>query len=156
MMISDTTEFRHHHITQLSVTPEYRVLHGIQQLTAALQGAPYYRSGDLIRAIQSLKDILSNWAVETTPRELIAPQHDEKDKWDDRLLPRLQQPVQRVKNPANIEIPQAPRVLVPRPDMTAHTVANRTCARPKPDPPAVPPKLPPMAPPDVLKHPVAH
>ena len=36
MMISDTTEFRHHHITQPSVTPEDRVLHGLIQLTAAL------------------------------------------------------------------------------------------------------------------------
>ena len=56
MMISDTTEFRHHHITQTSVTPEDRVLHGLQQLTAAIQGAPYSQSGDQIRALQSLKD----------------------------------------------------------------------------------------------------
>ena len=37
MMISDTTEFRHHQITQPSVTPKDKVLHGLQQLTAALQ-----------------------------------------------------------------------------------------------------------------------
>ena len=30
MMISDTKEFRHHHITYPSVTPKDRVLHGIQ------------------------------------------------------------------------------------------------------------------------------
>ena len=113
MVISDTTEFRHHHITQTSVTPEDRVLHGLQQLTADLQGAPYSISGDQIRALQSLKDTLTNWAVDTTPKEMTAPQHAKKDKWDDRLLPRVQQTVPRVKKPANIESPQAPRVLVP-------------------------------------------
>ena len=74
-MISDTTEFRHHHITQPSVTPKDRVLHGLQQLTVALQGAPYSRSGDQICALQSLKDTLTNWEVDTTPKELKAPQH---------------------------------------------------------------------------------
>ena len=86
MMISDTTEFRHHHITQPSVTPEDRVLHRLQQLTAAIQGSPYSQSGDQIRALQYLKDTLTNWSVDTTPKELTAPQHDKKDKWDDRLL----------------------------------------------------------------------
>ena len=154
MMISDTTEFRHHQITQTSVTPEDRVLHGVQQLTAAIQGAPYSRSGDQIRALQSLKDTLTNWVVDTTPKELTAPRNDKKDMWDYRLLPRVHQPVPRVQNPANIEIPQAPRVLVPRPDMHAQPVAHRTRARHKPPPPAAPPKVPPMAPPDVLEHPV--
>ena len=74
MMISDTTEFRHHHITQPSVTPKDRVLHGIQQLTTAIEGDTYSQSGDQIRALQSLKDTLTNWAVETTPKDLTAPQ----------------------------------------------------------------------------------
>ena len=78
MMISDTKEFRHHHITQPSVTPKYRVLHGIQQFTAALQGAPYSLSGDQIRALQYLRDTLTHWAVDTTAKELTAPQYSEK------------------------------------------------------------------------------
>ena len=40
IIISDTTEFRHHHITQPSVTPEERVIHGLKKLTAALQVSP--------------------------------------------------------------------------------------------------------------------
>ena len=36
MMISDTTEFRHHYITQPLVTPEDRLLYRLQQLTADL------------------------------------------------------------------------------------------------------------------------
>ena len=141
MMISDTTEFRHHHITQLSVTPEDRVLHRLQQLTAAIQGAPYSQSGDQIRALQYLKDTLTNWAVETIPKELTSPQHDKKDKWDDQLIPRLQHPVPKVLNPSNIESPQAPRVLVPRLDMHAQPVAHRIRARHKPPPPAAPHKV---------------
>ena len=125
-------------------------------MKADLQVAPSSQSGDQIHALQSLKDTLTNWAVDTTPKELIAPQHDEKDKWDERLPPRVQQPVLRVQKPANIDSPQAPRVLVPRTDMPAQPVAHRTRAQHKPTPPAVPPKASPMAPPDVIKQPVAH
>ena len=39
-MLSDTIEFRHHKLTLPSVTPEEKVLHGVQQLTAALKNAP--------------------------------------------------------------------------------------------------------------------
>ena len=80
MMISYTTEFRHHHITQPSVTPKDRVLHGLQRLTAVLQGAPSSQSGDQIRALQYLQDTINDWAVDTTPKDLTAPQHIEKDK----------------------------------------------------------------------------
>ena len=97
-MISDTTEFRHHSITQTSVTPEDRVIHGLQQLTVALQGAPSSRTGDQIRDFQSLKDTLTDWAVDTTPKDLMAPLHTEKDKWDDLLPPRVQPPIPRVQN----------------------------------------------------------
>ena len=68
MMISDTTEFRHNHNKQTSVTLKDRVLHRLQQLTASLQGAPSSQSGDQIRALQSLKDTLTNWAVDATPK----------------------------------------------------------------------------------------
>ena len=89
MMISDTTEFRHHHIIQPSVTAEERGLHRLEQLTAAFQGAPYSQSGDQIHALQSLKDTLTNWAADPTLKELTAPRHEKKDMWDDRLLPRV-------------------------------------------------------------------
>ena len=83
MMISDTIEFRHHHITQPSITPEDRVLHGLQQLTADLQGSPSSQSGDQIRALQYLQYTLNNWAGDTTPQYLSGPQPSKKDKWDD-------------------------------------------------------------------------
>ena len=52
MMILDTTEFRHHHLTQASVTPAYRVLHGMQHLTSALQGTPSSRYDVKMTGIQ--------------------------------------------------------------------------------------------------------
>ena len=156
MMISDTTEFRNQQITQPLVTPDDRILHGLKQLTVALQGAPSSRSGDQIRVIQSLQDTLNYWAIDTTHTEMTPPQPSEKDKWYYRLPPRVHPPVPRVKNPANIERPQAPRVLVPRPAMPAQPVAHRTHARHKLYPPAAPPKVPPMEPPDVPEQPVAH
>ena len=38
--VSDTVEFRHHHITQPSPTSNGRYLHGMQTLTGALKNAP--------------------------------------------------------------------------------------------------------------------
>ena len=119
-------------------------------MKADLQVAPYSQSGDQIRALQLLKYTLTNWAVDSTLEDLTAPQHDEKEKWDDCLPTRVQQLVPRVQNPSNIEIPQAPRVMVPRTAMPVHPVAHRTRAQHKPDPPEAPPKVPPMAPPAVL------
>ena len=156
MMISETTQFSHHHITKPSVTPEDRVLHGLQHLTADLQGAPSSRSGDQIRALKSLQDTLNDWAGDTTPQVPTAPQSSKKDKWDDRLPPRVQPPSPMVQNTSNVELPQASRVLVPLPAVPAQPVAHRTRARHEPVPLVAPPTMPPMAPPDVTKQPVDH
>ena len=64
---------------------------------AALQGTLSSLSGDQIRDLQSLKDTLTDSVIDTTPKELTAPQHSKKEKWDDRLTPRVQPPVPRVK-----------------------------------------------------------
>ena len=56
MVISDTTEFRHHQITQPTVTPADRVTHGLQQLVSALQVGTSSRSIEQLHAIQSLQD----------------------------------------------------------------------------------------------------
>ena len=122
----------------------------------ALQGAPSSRSGDQILALQYLKDNITNWAVDTAPKNLTAPKHSEKYKWDDHLPPRVQPSVPRVKKPSNTEMPQAPRVLVPRPSMPVQLVAHRTRDRHKPAPPAALPNVPPMEPSTVLEHLVAH
>ena len=59
MVISDTTKFRHHHITQPTVTPEDRVNHGMQQLVSALQGGKTSIYSKQLHAILSLQDTLT-------------------------------------------------------------------------------------------------
>ena len=66
LSISDTIKFYHQHITQPSVTTKDRVLHGIQQLTSALQGKSSSTSADQIAAIQSLQDALGKWSGNLT------------------------------------------------------------------------------------------
>ena len=86
MMILDTTEFRHHHLTQASVTPAYRVLHGMQHQTSALQGTLSSRLDGKMAAIQELKDALNNWGGNMTLTNEEPEQRQAlpitKDKWD--------------------------------------------------------------------------
>ena len=64
-MVSDTIEFRHHKLTLSSVTPEDKVLHGVQQLTAALKNTPAYTVDAQIQSIKALQDIIEHWAGDT-------------------------------------------------------------------------------------------
>ena len=40
VQIYDTLEYRHHYLTQPTLTPKDHVLHGLQRLTCALYDAP--------------------------------------------------------------------------------------------------------------------
>ena len=51
-MVSDNIEFRHHKFTVLSVTPEDKVINGVQQLTAALKNTPAYTLDAQLQAIK--------------------------------------------------------------------------------------------------------
>ena len=57
-MVSDTIEFRHNKLTLLSVTPEDKVLHGVQQLTAALKSTPSYTVDAQLQSIKALYDTI--------------------------------------------------------------------------------------------------
>ena len=61
-MESDTIEFRHHKLTLPSVTLEDKVLHGVQQLTAALKNTPASTVYAQLQAIKSLQDTIEHWA----------------------------------------------------------------------------------------------
>ena len=103
MMILDTTEFRHHHLTQASVTPAYRVLHGMQHQTSALQGTLSSRLDGKMAAIQELKDALNNWGGNMTLTNEEPEQRQAlpitKDKWDKRRSPRVHPTDPRVHLP---------------------------------------------------------
>ena len=52
--ISDTVDFRHHHLTHPSVTPMDRIFHGVNKLTCALHDAPHIACDNKLLAINTL------------------------------------------------------------------------------------------------------
>ena len=64
-MVSDIIEFRHHKLTLPSVTPEDKVLHGVQQLTAALKNAPASTVDAQLQSIKALQDTIEHCLVDT-------------------------------------------------------------------------------------------
>ena len=62
---SDTIDFRHHKLTLTLVTPEDKVLHGLQQLTASHKKTPASTVDAQLQYIKALQDTIENWAVDT-------------------------------------------------------------------------------------------
>ena len=55
VQISDTLKYRHHYLTQPTLTPEDRVLHGLKTLTCALADTPSQICEEQLRAISILQ-----------------------------------------------------------------------------------------------------
>ena len=108
LMTSDTTEFRHHHITQPAVTPEDRVTNGLQQLVAALQGGASSRSSEQLSAIQLLQDTLTSWSGSDSPSEPPVPQKEAGTNWDKRWNDRVRESTPTTA--PTVPTPPAPRV----------------------------------------------
>ena len=60
--VSDAVEFRHQHLTQPTLTPADRVLHGINTLSCALEKTPAVICDAQLNAITALRDICTSWA----------------------------------------------------------------------------------------------
>ena len=52
--ISDTVEFRHHHLTQPTITPMDRIAHGVNTLTFALHKSPHIACDNQLFSIKAL------------------------------------------------------------------------------------------------------
>ena len=65
--VSDTVEFLHHFITTPTLTPEDRILHGINTLSSAIQYKPSATYEAQVQAITKLHDICTRWAGIDTP-----------------------------------------------------------------------------------------
>ena len=52
--ISDTVDFRHHHLTHPTVTPMDRIFHGMNKLTCALHDTPHITCDNQLLAINAL------------------------------------------------------------------------------------------------------
>ena len=75
VQISDTLKYRHHYITQPTLTTEDRVLHWFQTLTCALENAPIQMCDKQLRAISTLRELFGKWTktFPTYPRQNKAP-----------------------------------------------------------------------------------
>ena len=60
-MVSNTIEFRHCKLILPSVTPEYKVLHGVHQLTSALKNTIASTVDAQPQAIKALQDTIEHW-----------------------------------------------------------------------------------------------
>ena len=58
VQISDTPKYWHHYLTQPTLTPEYRVLHGFQTLTCVIEDATIQMCYEQLRAISTLHKLL--------------------------------------------------------------------------------------------------
>ena len=68
MSITDTTEFRHHYLTQPSLTSQDRLIHVIQTLTTALHHTPAIPIAQQLQAIDHLRHLFQAWLeTKTTP-----------------------------------------------------------------------------------------
>ena len=65
--VSDTVEFRHHHLTQPTVTQMDRIFHGVTTLACALHEAPTIACDNQLAAIQALHQAIKQWAKLTFP-----------------------------------------------------------------------------------------
>ena len=59
VQISDTLEYRHHYLTQPTLTPEDPVFRGLQALTCALEDAPSQMRKEQLRAISILQELIA-------------------------------------------------------------------------------------------------
>ena len=64
-MLSDTIEFGHHKLTLPSVTPEEKVLHGVQKLTEELKNTPLPTVYEQFQTINALQDNIEHWEGDT-------------------------------------------------------------------------------------------
>ena len=142
LVTSDTTEFRHHHITQPSVTPDDRVTHGLQQLVSALQGGTPSRSSEQLDAIQQLQDTLTGWSADVSPTGRVNRLAEAQEKWNDRLrqlpahnLPEPTAPAPRVATHPRPRVPTQSPVLPEEAQPVAHRTRSTTARVPPPYPP---------------------
>ena len=64
-IVFDTIEFRQRKLTLPSMTSEYKLLHGVQKLTAALKNTLSSTVYSQLQAIKALQDTIEHWEWDT-------------------------------------------------------------------------------------------
>ena len=67
--ISDTVEFRDHHLTHPTVTPTDSIVHGVNTLTCGSQGAPHIACNNQLFAIKAIHQAIQQWKKITIPAQ---------------------------------------------------------------------------------------
>ena len=65
--VSDTVEFRHHHLNLTEITPAGRIFHIGTTLTCALRDAPVIAYNNQLAVIQALRQAIQQWDKPTRP-----------------------------------------------------------------------------------------
>ena len=138
--IFTTLEYRHHYLTQTTLTPEDLFLRVLKTITCALEYAPIQMCNKQLRAISILHKLFEKWTknVPTYPRQNKAPRAPpkktpEKEKTKQTIKIGNRPPTHLPTSPA-----QAPRVqvmktpphssprvdIIPPPDTTNITEIN--------------------------------
>ena len=83
VQVSDTIEFRHHYLTQPSVTPEDIILHGMDTLPCNLEDAPTAACYAQLSVIADLHDLFHCWSspAQDSPPLPPATMLHKRSKW---------------------------------------------------------------------------
>ena len=75
VQLSNTLEYRHHYLTQPTLTPEDHALHGLHTLTCALKDAPIQMCDGKLSTISALHKLFGHWTkmCPHTPEETKLP-----------------------------------------------------------------------------------
>jgi hypothetical protein len=73
LCISNTVDFRHHHLTTLTVTPADTIVHSLDAISNAISNAPSTTSNAQLHAISTLCDLFSWWEKPCTITTITPP-----------------------------------------------------------------------------------
>ena len=116
--ISDTVEYRHHHLTQPTVTPMDRIVHGVNKLTCDLHDAPYIAGDNQLLAIDALHQAIQRWTKTTRPPKTkphrTTLSHTRTQPCSILRPMRLPQEDRTPASPPRMDIPKPPAILIPQ------------------------------------------
>ena len=116
--ISNTVEFRHHHLTQPTVTTMDHILNGVNKITCALHDAPQIAYDNQLLAIDALHQAIQRWMKTAGPPQ--TKPHRTTLSHTLTLLRSILRPVRRPQedqppaSPPRVVITKPPAILIPK------------------------------------------
>ena len=112
--ISDTVEFRHHHLTHPTITTMDRIFHGMNKLTCDLHDAPHIACNNQLFAIEAIHQAIQRWTKTTRP-----PQTKPHCTTLPHMRTRQRSILRPMRRPQEDRPPDSPpRVVIPKPRAT--------------------------------------